>query len=123
MKDVSSPLKMLLPLEAGVAAWRRACEAMTQGFAEIAAREVEFCQVVLLDGAAELEQLSRVRNADEYIRAGFSLSGEHYERVGLAWRNLIEAVQNSTLNAFTLASAELKAPEAKAPRAAKPANA
>jgi hypothetical protein len=113
----------VFPFQRGLTAMRRASECLLQGFMEVAAKQAEFGQRIMLESMAEWQDLSRVRGPEDLLQNEYSLARTQAERSISAMRSFNDDVRQCCFHAVDLAVQEMNAAMPKAVAVKKPARA
>lgn len=97
----------IFPVQRNLVAFRRASECLLQGFMEIAVKQAEFGQKMMLEALAEWQDLSRVRGPDELLSTEYSLARTQAERSISALRAFNDDVRQCCFHAVDLAVEEI----------------
>jgi len=86
--EIPSVTGLLVPAEELFSRLRQVSEKMLTGWSEIVSREVGFLQQAMLDECVELQDLSRVRNPQEFVQSQAKFFFAQAERSGKALQEL-----------------------------------
>ncbi|HUO54178.1 MAG TPA: hypothetical protein VMU18_05540, partial [Rhodoblastus sp.] len=107
------------PFERALAGYRRASECLMQGYMEVFAKQTEFVQRIMLEGMSELQDLTRVRGADDLMKTEFGFARGNTERSLDVLRTFNDDIRHCYFNAIDLAVSEINSAVAKDPAAKK----
>jgi hypothetical protein len=107
------------PVQRALTAYRRASECLLQGFMEVAAKQAEFNQKIMLEAMSEWQDMTRVRGPEELLQTEFSFARNNAERSIDAMRAFNDDIRHCCFHAVDLAVGEINAAVAKEPAAKK----